>query len=201
MSDEDIVNPDTSNGTADDTNLDEVSDTENNEAGQSDSANEEHDLDWYKQQNEKLFARAKMAEGFSKDKDGNWVKKPKAAVVPTNPVAVEKSDATPQITPMDTIALVNAKVTEQEDVETVMEYAKFKGISITEALKTGVIRAELSERAEERKSAQVANTGGSRRTPSKLTGDQLLNHVRKGGEPKTDEDWEALYRAKRAQRG
>ena len=60
-----------------------------------------------------------------------------------------------------------------EDVEEVVEYAKFKKISIAEAKKTTTIQAILAEKAEFRKSAQAADTG-KKIIPSKVSEDQVV---------------------------
>lgn len=69
MSDDNIVNIDTSNDTAGelDINLDDTS--------------TEVDVDALKEQNKRLFARAKKAEGFTQDAQGNWVKREKPQTI------------------------------------------------------------------------------------------------------------------------
>ena len=68
MSDDNNVNIDTSNDTAGelDINLDETSN--------------EVDVEALKEQNKRLFARAKKAEGFTQDAQGNWVKREKPQI-------------------------------------------------------------------------------------------------------------------------
>ena len=48
-------------------------------------ATEKSDKAALEETNKKLFARAKTAEGFIQDSDGNWVKKDKPADITTNP--------------------------------------------------------------------------------------------------------------------
>ena len=96
----------------------------------------------------------------------------------------------------DTIALINAKVHE-DDVADVLDYAKYKKISVAEALKSGVIKASLTEKDELRTTAQATNTGKTRSGSSKVSGDTLLSKAQKTGEiPDSDEGMDALLKAR-----
>jgi hypothetical protein len=92
----------------------------------------------------------------------------------------------------DLMALMNAKV-ETDDVDEIVDYAKFKGISVAEALKTGVIKTSLAEKAEQRKIADATNTGTSKRSSGKVSDDVLLSNASKGILPESDEDMERLF--------
>lgn len=87
----------------------------------------------------------------------------------------------------DQMALINAKVHE-DDVDEVLDYAKFKKISISEALKSNVIKASLAEKAEQRATAEATNTSRSRGTSSKTTDEALLSKASKTGEIPDSED-------------
>ena len=87
-----------------------------------------------------------------------------------------------------------------EDVEDVMEWAKFKGISISEAKNTPHIKTLLKERAEERASAQVANTNTPKRNLRTNTDEQILNDFASGKIPESDEDMRKLVEAQLAQK-
>ena len=96
----------------------------------------------------------------------------------------------------DTIALINAKVHE-DDVDDVLDYAKYKKISVAEALKSSVIKASLTEKEELRTTANATNTGKTRSGISKVSGDSLLSKAQKTGEvPDTDEGMDALLKAR-----
>jgi hypothetical protein len=96
----------------------------------------------------------------------------------------------------DSMALINAKVHE-DDVDDIIEYAKFKKISISEALKSGVIKATLEEKTEHRATADATNTGKSRGSTGRLTGEALLKKTQKTGEiPESDEELEKLLDAR-----
>lgn len=87
----------------------------------------------------------------------------------------------------DLYALVEAKVP-QEDLEVVEKYAKLEGISIVEALKSTIVKTILSEKAEMRNVASASNIGSVKRGTSKLSDDALVQSVKKGNIPETDED-------------
>ena len=96
----------------------------------------------------------------------------------------------------DLYALMESKVP-QDDVDEVVEYAKFKGISVSDALKTNFIKTTLSEKAEQRTVAEASNTGSSRRASYKVSDDTLLAKARKGEMPDNDEDLIRLIRARK----
>lgn len=96
----------------------------------------------------------------------------------------------------DTIALINAKVHE-DDVEDVIDYAKYKKISVAEALKSSVIKASLAEKSEFRATANATNTAKARSGGSKASGDTLLDKAKRTGEvPDSDEGLNALVAAR-----
>lgn len=92
----------------------------------------------------------------------------------------------------DIIAIINAKVN-TDDVSEVKEYAKFKGISVAEALKTSVVKTLLAEKEEMRKTANATNTRGSRVNSTKVAPSDLLAKAR-AGEKVEDTDALALAR-------
>lgn len=102
-----------------------------------------------------------------------------------------------EMSPVDIIALSKANM-EPEDVSEVMEYAKFKNISIQEALKSPIVRATLANNAEMRNTAQAANTGASKRQTGRISTDALLANARKGIMPDSEEDMARLLAARRA---
>lgn len=103
---------------------------------------------------------------------------------------------TPDVSSRDTIALINAKVNE-EDVDEVVEYAKFKKISVAEALKSNVLKATLKEKEEQRATAEATSTGKVRPASTKSSGESLLGKAEKTGElPDRDEDLDALLEAR-----
>ena len=95
----------------------------------------------------------------------------------------------------DFLALVNAKIHEDDIVE-VEDYAKFKGISIAEALKISTVKTLLAEKEEMRKVANATNTGNARRSSTKPSSDTVLSNARSGKET----DPEAVAEARMAER-
>lgn len=93
----------------------------------------------------------------------------------------------------DTITLSKSNVHE-DDIDEVIEYAKFKNIPIQEALKSTVVRATLAEKEEFRKSAQATTTGTARRTNSRLSDEEIMKKFRDGEVPKPgSEEAERLF--------
>lgn len=102
------------------------------------------------------------------------------------------NDSIPQ---KDLIALLKANV-EEEDIQEVLDYSKLKNISVSEALKSSVVKSILSEKNEERQTASITATGNIRKGVNKPTGSALLERASKGEMPESDEDMAALVRAR-----
>lgn len=96
----------------------------------------------------------------------------------------------------DQVALTKANL-EDEDIDEVIEYARFKKITIAAALKSDVIQGTLAKRREERATAQATNTGRTRGTSTKVTGETLLSKAQRTGEiPEKEEDLDELLEAR-----
>ncbi len=96
------------------------------------------------------------------------------------------------LTVADIIAISNAKIEENEDIEKVTKWAKFNQISISEAIKSSEMKAYLSGKDELRKTAQATSTGTSRRGSASITDGQLLANAEKGIMPESDADYDRL---------
>lgn len=126
--------------------------------------------------------RAEKAERKTKDTPEQETSEPKA----------EPKGESKDLTSKDTIALINAKVHE-DDIDEVVEYAKFKGTSVSEVLKSSVIKGLLTERSEHRATAEATNTGKTRPGTTRASGETLLKKASKTGEmPDRAEDLDAL---------
>jgi hypothetical protein len=147
-------------------------------------ADDTEDLESLQEKNKKLFERAKKAEAEAKLLKAERLKAEEQARRP----AEKQAD----VTLKDQIALVQAQVN-PDDIDEVLRYAKFADISIADALKSNVVKTILSERTEQRKSAEVANTQGSRRTVPKVSDEQLIEKADRGDVP---DDPEALVEAR-----
>lgn len=93
----------------------------------------------------------------------------------------------------DLYALMEAKVPE-EDISEVEDYAKYKGISISEALKTQAVRSILNEKSDMRNVASATNTGGSKRVGGRVSDETLLTNASKGNFPDTDAEIDRLVK-------
>jgi len=115
----------------------------------------------------------------------HWKKK----ALESNKSKTEKpiSKINAELSTMDIIALSKADIP-NEDIEEVLEYAKFKKISIAEALKSSVVKATLADKSEIRKSAEATNTGNTRRGNSRTSDTEVLSNARKGILPKENDD-------------
>lgn len=100
-----------------------------------------------------------------------------------------------ELSTIDIIALTKANI-ETEDIQEVLDYAKFKNISISEALKSPIVKATLSEKAEQRNVALATNTGGAKRTSGRVSEETLVANAAKGNLPESDADIDRLIKAK-----
>lgn len=107
----------------------------------------------------------------------------------------EVKPITSVISTKDLVALMENKVAE-EDIDEVENYAKYKGISISEALKSSVVKTLIAESQEKRNTANATNTGSSRKSPSKVSDEVLISKAQKGDMPESEEDMIRLIRAR-----
>lgn len=121
-------------------------------------------------------------------KDGKWIKNKKVENQKENR---EEGGLTPE----DAIVLGKSNIHE-DDVNEVIEYARFKKIKIRDAVKDPTLKAILDRRVEERTTAAAANTKGGQRGTSKKSPESLLAEARRGNMPESDEDIEALVKAR-----
>ena len=171
MEDENIVNADTLNG-EEELDLDLSNDTE-------EDTKSDDDVATLKEQNKKLFARAKKAEGFE-FKDGKWVK----PVVEKKPETTEEPSQ--NLSAKDALLLAKADV-DIDDVDEVVDFAKYRKISIAEALKNSTLKAILADKKEERQSA-VASQVNNRRQATPQTPEAIIEKARQGKLDENDVD-------------
>ena len=127
--------------------------------------------DELEQKNKQLFERAKKAEAAKGSSDA-------------------PADA---LSTKDVLYLAKADVHE-DDVNEVLDWAKFKKISVSEAHKQ--LTATLQVKAEQRKSAETANVANVRRSSTKATPEILLQNAQAGKLPDNDDDIARLIEAK-----
>lgn len=134
---------------------------------------------------EELKARLAKAEEFGKNQK---IRAERAEKKAKETVTTESK---PDVSYRDGIALVRANVSE-DDMDEVIDFAKFKKISVAEALKTTAIKSILKEKEEIRKTAAATNTGSARRSSSKVSDEEIVERASRGEFP---EDPMTLVRA------
>jgi chromatin segregation and condensation protein Rec8/ScpA/Scc1 (kleisin family) len=140
---------------------------------------------------EERAAREK-AEKIAEDRKVRAEMAEKEAKKASKPVPAPKK--TGELSTMDAITLMKANV-DEDDIEEITNYANYKGISIREALKDNVVKSMISDRTEQRKTAEATNTGSSRRTTNKVSDDSLMQNAKAGRMPESDSDIERLAEA------
>lgn len=143
--------------------------------------------------NKQLFARTKKAEGFEPDGNGGWKKseaKPKEEIKGTS------ENSKDSLTSADVFTLVKNDVPE-EDIDEVLEYAKFKKISVAEALKSSVVKTMLADKAEQRKVNEGTSTSGGRQSNARISDESLMANARKGVMPESEADLTRLFKLRK----
>lgn len=128
------------------------------------------------------FERAKKAE--AELKEAREKLKGAGAQAPASQDALSNKDV---------IYLAKADVHE-DDIDEVLQWAAFKKISVSEAHKQ--LKTTLEVKAEQRRTAEVANISNVRRGPTKLSDESLLDNAKAGKLPDADAEIERLIRAK-----
>lgn len=82
-----------------------------------------------------------------------------------------------------------------EDVQEIVDYAKFKGVTIAEAKKTSAMQNYLSTQAEERRTAAVADTRGGQRATT-INNTVILEKAKRGELSEKEEDIDKLVEAR-----
>lgn len=83
----------------------------------------------------------------------------------------------------------------EEDLDDVLDWAKFKKIPVNEAYKQ--MKPTLDVRTEERKTAQASSTRSGARAVEKTTGEDILKRVEKTGDaPQSEDELKALAEAR-----
>lgn len=99
----------------------------------------------------------------------------------------------------DILALKDAEVT-AEDLDEVQDFAKYRKISIAEALQSKTLKTILAERKEERRTAQATETK-SPRGIAKVTGEDILRKAEATGEvPDSIDGIKSMLEARLARR-
>ena len=137
-----------------------------------------------------------QSKGFVFEKGKGWVEpsKPKPQTV------TPKKSADAGITAIDTLAFIDAQVTNSEDIAEVMKLAKGFGLSIADALKDPTVKHRLNVLKDERKTAEASNTRTARSGAKQVDSKALLDNLSKGEVPKSANEAEELFWARRGGR-
>jgi hypothetical protein len=95
----------------------------------------------------------------------------------------------------DLIALIKADISE-EDIDDVKDYAHLKKISIKDAINSSVIKSLLTERKEERATAEATAVGNKRAGTKPASGEELLSKAERGEVPSSQDEIERLVDAR-----
>lgn len=149
---------------------------------------EEEEVDWKAKYEAELEARRKADEIAKNQK----IRAEKAERKPK----VEPQETKQDLSTKDVLVLVQANVP-SDDIDEVVEYARFKNIPVAEALKASAVKAILAERQENRTVAEATNTGTVKRGSSKISDDALLSKASKGELPDSDDEMRRLIRLRK----
>lgn len=125
--------------------------------------------DDYKGKFEDQQKRAKKAEEIAKEKEGG-------------------------LSPKDVLVLSQAQI-HADDIDEVLEFAKFKKLPVGEALKNPTLMTILAESKSQRETALATTTKGKPSSGEK-GGDAILNDAGQGNLPADDEGIDALAAAR-----
>ena len=107
----------------------------------------------------------------------------------------KKQEETQGISQKDLIALFRADVHE-DDIDDIVDYAKYKNIPVSDALKSSVIKTLLCEKKEERASAQATSTKNKGVGVKASSGNELFEKAKQTGEmPDNKEDLKKLIQS------
>jgi len=167
-----------------------------------DSLNSEENLDSIQEEKPEVESELEKAKAIAKNQRIRAEKAEAELKALKKPQPAEKE--TPKNDPAhDGLSLKDIRALQDihdDDVEEVIEYAKFKGISIAEAKKNPVIQNTLKTRSEERASAQASNTAKDKRSIKTASDEDLLNDFASGKAPETEEGIERLVQAQLAKK-
>jgi len=107
----------------------------------------------------------------------------------------EKETPKTELSQTDIITLAKADIHE-DDIDEVLEYARFKKIPVKEALSSNVMKSLLAERKEERKTAEATSARASRAGIRARSGEELLSEAETGKVPDSEEGIKELVEAR-----
>lgn len=102
-----------------------------------------------------------------------------------------------ELSAFDLIAVTKAGL-DEEALREAMDYAKYKKISVAEAIKSPAVKATIQLIEENKRVAEATNTGTARRGTTKISDDALIENARKGILPDSDADMKRLIQIRKA---
>jgi hypothetical protein len=138
-----------------------------------DSTPNVEEVEALKEQNKKLFARAKTAEGFIQDSNGNWVKKEKPQKVEAT-ISEVKETKPSDILRADEFKLYRQGYTESE-IDLIMHNGGMKALADEKSPLTLGLKVAREQREAEEASEQVSNKSGKSEVERKYTPEQMRN--------------------------
>jgi len=140
---------------------------------------------------DKIIATLKAQKEHWKDKANKKSEAKTEAKVETK-AEVKASEALSQT---DLYAMIKNDV-DEVDIPVIQDYAALKGITVSEALKSDLVKTLLRDNAEKRNTANASNTGSSRKSNAKVSDEVLQSNAKKGELPESDEDMERLINSR-----
>lgn len=157
MNEETIVNVDTSNDT---------------ETTVNDSSTAEEKLSALEEQNKKLYARAKKAEGFVQDSSGNWVKK---EVKPQATISEQREIPKPSdILKADEFKLYRQGYNESE-IDLIMHNGGLKALADEKSPLALGLKVAREQRNAEDQAGKASDKSGQSELERKYTPEQMRN--------------------------
>lgn len=147
----------------------------------------DHEATLAKESTEKLDKATELADNYKIRAEKAESKKSKK-----EPEEKKEVTETPNYSIQDIKALSDVH---DDDIERLVDYAKFKDITIAEAKKDTVMQAILKEKIEERTTAEIADTKGGRPN-SNMTGETLIEKAREGQFSEKESDIDKLVDAR-----
>ena len=109
---------------------------------------------------------------------------------------VKPTKKSEELSQSDVIAIIKNNVNE-EDIPEVADYARLKGITVSEALKTPIVKTILKDKEEQRNVAEATHTGATRKGASKVSDETLIANARAGKMPENEADMMRLIEARK----
>ena len=186
-----------------DQNHDDDQDENDNNQDQNDDDQNNDDADEGEETVESLKAKnAKLQEAYENQKKRAEKAENKSSDNKDNKKVVDtkKTSKADDLTPKDLYALMENKVP-KEDVDDVVQYARFSKISIDDALDSDFVKRLLADKSEKRATARATNIGYNRRRSGKVSEQALLQKASQSGEiPDDDADLDRLIDARLEQK-